>query len=238
MVTVKHKVILEKWFFNHVTFSDCFRPVKYKSCPNNEFKKFFRVRDVYTKIIDLNLSQEEIISGVKKSCMRKINRFEDRLVCCRESDLSFFLELYNNCAKQKGMTFLDHRIFAYKDQIKMTKVVHNDEILSLHMYLLDECRRRARLFKSMTLCVSDQPSSEKRFAGCANRTLLLNDILFFKNAGFAVYDFGGYAFQTESTKLENINKFKDEFGGGLIKEYDIISYPLLLGIKLTNYLKH
>jgi lipid II:glycine glycyltransferase (peptidoglycan interpeptide bridge formation enzyme) len=55
--------------------------------------------------------------------------------------------------------------------------------------------------------------------GRANRLLHWDDICFFKNNGFLIYDMGGYSMDKDNEELQAINKFKEGFGGEIIKEY-------------------
>jgi hypothetical protein len=56
--------------------------------------------------------------------------------------------------------------------------------------------------------------------GRANRYHHWQDIVKFKNLGIATYDLGGwYADTTDPAKI-NINKFKEEFGGELVKHFN------------------
>jgi lipid II:glycine glycyltransferase (peptidoglycan interpeptide bridge formation enzyme) len=46
------------------------------------------------------------------------------------------------------------------------------------------------------------------------------DILYFKANGFKVYDLGGVSMDTTNQDRQAINKFKECFGGILVKEYN------------------
>jgi lipid II:glycine glycyltransferase (peptidoglycan interpeptide bridge formation enzyme) len=55
--------------------------------------------------------------------------------------------------------------------------------------------------------------------GRANRLLHWEDILYFKNQGYEIYDLGGITLDESNKEGQAIAKFKRCFGGTLIKEY-------------------
>ncbi len=79
--------------------------------------------------------------------------------------------------------------------------------------------KRVRLLHSASkiYSITDEPS-EKAMIGRANRLLHFSDMQRFKELGYEIYDFGGYAHQTNDNMLIGINNFKDSFGGQLVEE--------------------
>jgi hypothetical protein len=75
------------------------------------------------------------------------------------------------------------------------------------------------------------PARERSAIGRANRLLHWHDMLFFKNQEVSTYDFGGWYEKKEDPARLNINKFKESFGGEIVKTY-ICEQPLTLKGKL------
>jgi lipid II:glycine glycyltransferase (peptidoglycan interpeptide bridge formation enzyme) len=59
----------------------------------------------------------------------------------------------------------------------------------------------------------------RNLIGRANRLLHWDDILFFKNKKYLIYDVGGISIDTTDKEKQAINKFKSCFGGDMVKEY-------------------
>ena len=60
---------------------------------------------------------------------------------------------------------------------------------------------------------------------------------YFKVHGFSIYDFGGYAYNTQDIQKQGINKFKLSFGGEIVKYYDYQSYLSVLSAVVMNLVK-
>jgi len=67
-----------------------------------------------------------------------------------------------------------------------------------------------------------------------SRLLHFEDMIYFREMGFIMYDFGGYAFNTSDKSLKGINNFKDSFGGELVLESNYESITLWM---IRNLLK-
>jgi lipid II:glycine glycyltransferase (peptidoglycan interpeptide bridge formation enzyme) len=55
--------------------------------------------------------------------------------------------------------------------------------------------------------------------GRANRLLHWDDIRYFKNQGYSIYDLGGISIDVADKERQAINKFKECFGAVQVKEY-------------------
>ena len=58
--------------------------------------------------------------------------------------------------------------------------------------------------------------------------LTVKNIQFFKDEGFSIFDFGGYAKDTEDESLKGINNYKLLFGGKVVEAVGYVSYPYWL----------
>jgi Pyruvate/2-oxoacid:ferredoxin oxidoreductase gamma subunit len=83
--------------------------------------------------------------------------------------------------------------------------------------------------------LSDDPIVNRNFIGRANRFLHFQDMIYFKELGFKIYDLGGYKLNTTRVDLLNVNKFKDGFRGELVEQSHYETYSLVL-MKLIHKL--
>ena len=73
-------------------------------------------------------------------------------------------------------------------------------------------------------CASQRRSADtaaRALVGRANRFLFWSDLLRFKEDGLCVYDFGGWYGGDSDQHLLNINRFKEGFGGQVIKYFKV-----------------
>ena len=90
----------------------------------------------------------------------------------------------------------------------------------IHGYLCDPAESRVILQTSSSWIYSSEGDATLRAQiGRANRMLHIEDMKHFQAKGFAIYDLGGYAYETQDRELQGINRFKDSFWGKLVKLY-------------------
>jgi lipid II:glycine glycyltransferase (peptidoglycan interpeptide bridge formation enzyme) len=229
MISVKVGKTIEKWFSSRLKRSDAIRFIHYKQFVSSPKKLGFIVHHKYTKVINLNQDREEIIGKLSKNCHEKIRKARKKGVSFEvDHDIPSVFLKYNEYAKLKNIRESYPSIDDSDDVFIATKAVYENRDCAIHVYIMDHEIKRVRLYKSMSIFTSDQSSSERNFIGMANRFLHLEGIYYFKNMGFSVYDMGGYAYNTSDSKLQNINHFKDDFGGDLLCETDLVSLPALI----------
>ncbi len=68
--------------------------------------------------------------------------------------------------------------------------------------------------------IPEKDAAENQMLGRANRYHRWQDILKFKSLGVLTYDLGGLYTNPTSQHLLNINKFKDEFGGERVRQFN------------------
>ncbi len=190
--------------------------------------------DFYTKLIDLNKNESEILAGFDKDTSYEIRRAKkDKIYAGTEEDLFSFINFYNKFALTKKLKPIGESIFRYQEHLIVTKAVLDDETLVMHSYLLDDTAKRVRLLHSASLFrLENFDTNKKAVVGRANRFLHAEDMLLFKIHGYKIYDMGGYAFETEDLPLLRINNFKDGFGGELVLESDYWPRTFLLALDL------
>ena len=185
----------------------------------------------YTKLIDI--SSSDYSSQFEKNTNYEIRRASKEDVRCEFSSLiSDFVTFYNIFSASKGLDskVSEMELNSYGDALVITNARNKeDDILVFHSYIVDRQIKRARLLHSASKIYSkEEVLIDKAFIGRVNRFLHSEDMIYFKNEGFATYDFGGYAFETSDTALKGINKFKDNFGGILVEESIYEAYPKVI----------
>lgn len=226
MIYIKNGRILEKWFSEKTSKKDSYKFVHYRQCKNLKNDLFFKRVDFYTKTIDLEIKDNEIFDSFNKNCREKIKRIRNKTNFEVENNIDSFINFYNEFSDLRGRNRLTEKFTSYCRNIIVTKATYDDEVMVMHSYLIDKNIGRVRLLHSVSHFNVLDDSKKRNLIGMLNRYLHFEDMKYFKEQGFNVYDLGGYAYETKSEKLLNINHFKDQFGGTLVRESSYISYPL------------
>lgn len=222
---------------------DVIRYMRFYELPDSVDRKLC---DVYrTPITDLSLSEEQLKAGYSKDVRYEIGRagrenirFEvfDKLNMVTDVQLVREVEQkYFRFCEQINHIELKHNL----DIPEFEKMVENGNILiskaefengwTYHVYQVDG--QNAMLWFSF----SDyrKENANKSMAGWANRGLHHYDILYFKNAGYKLYDWGNI--ESEETPNQ-IDKFKLSFGGEVKSAYCFFVGKSLKG-KLLIFLR-
>lgn len=240
MIITKSR-ITEKWFSKDVSMFDAFRLVIYRQSQNLDNVFGFKREDFYTKIIELRQDLDQIFESIGKNTKYKINRASREGVHFTiEEDLNVFLDFYNEFSRSKSLSTLSKKVLRkYNNNLVVTKATKSkseSENLVMHSYIVDFESKRVRLLHSASLFRTDDKKI-RNLVGMANRFLHFEDMKYFKEHNFKVYDFGGYAYNTVDEQLKNINDFKDSFGATLLHESNYTSWILNIFIKMTKILK-
>jgi lipid II:glycine glycyltransferase (peptidoglycan interpeptide bridge formation enzyme) len=94
----------------------------------------------------------------------------------------------------------------------------DEEPLAYHVIIIAD--GRARLLHSASLFREGQSSEHRHYLGWASRYLHAQNMLYYRRQGYAQYDWGGWYSGTENESLLRVNRFKEEFGGKVVCEYD------------------
>jgi hypothetical protein len=201
--------------------------------------------EFYTILIDLTQPQGQLWEQLGKNNRYKINRatqkdqvqYQSWYQDIPSSILSQFADCYNAIAPAQGLSLLklsQLRQYIQAGVLDISQTALNTgEPLVWHVHYRSS--HRVRLLHSASNR-SDKGNDQQSLIGRANRYHHWQDILRFKEAGITAYDFGGwYAGNTDQKKL-GINRFKEEFGGNIIKNFNG-SYGLTLKGKMYLNLK-
>jgi lipid II:glycine glycyltransferase (peptidoglycan interpeptide bridge formation enzyme) len=182
-------------------------------------------KDFYTLFIDLGKSPEDLFSRFEKNTKYEINRAKNKdgvlvetLNATKEKDA--FYDFYNKFALTKnrepiGTGEIDSLIA--NNMFTLRAASFEGERLIYHSYIT--VNNRARLVQSASLFRASDNSAFRALTGSANRLLHWDDILYFKGQGYKIYDLGGVTPDKSNREGQAITRFKECFGGSLVKEY-------------------
>jgi len=186
------------------------------------------LREVRTLITDLTLSEEEIVAKCQKDCRYQIRRAAREGITAEfktgqeitERDITDFCDFFMEFWKSKGIE--EETYGKYKEEIEtytkegvfaITSAWQGGRVLVYHTYIVGD-----------TFVRSYQSASQFRGEGVnartvsiANRYLHKADMMYFKEMGKTVYDWGGAGLREE---VRNITEFKESFGGEELYYYD------------------
>ncbi|HBN5713163.1 TPA: hypothetical protein L3G43_002463 [Morganella morganii] len=231
MITIKFKYGFIKfkdiWFPHKYSFRDLFGFTSYKG---GNFKNCFGFFKEYKKSVrhDLTVSSDIIWNNIKKNTRYDINKGKQANLLTTFDTIGYmeFINLYNIFLEKKSLSLQPlnlNRLEKYKNNIKITSIFKDDTWLSIHVYLYTE--QYAELLYSIVNIDIDH-----KLTGIANKLLHWNDILYYKNNGISIYDWGGLPMDDS---LPGISKFKLSFGGQEVI-YNIYYSPLY---KFTFFIK-
>lgn len=194
----------------------------------------------YTKLIDL--SNNYFNEFFDKNTIYEIRRAKKEGVFCKTSyNISEFTTFYNQFTHAKKIDGIlsESELAKYGDSLVLRSALSEElNILVYHSYLVDWSIKRVRLLNSASnIYLKSINSAEKAHIGRANRLLHYEDMIFFKESGCQLYDFGGYSMNTSDRSLIGINSFKDGFGGTLIEESNYVSYCQHITNRILIFLK-
>ncbi len=185
-------------------------------------------REFYTILLDLNRDPQELLARMKRDTRYEIRRAgnQDQLTCdwrnARDRQaFQQFCDYYDDFATRKAQPKLNRgwlSLLADDGALRLSRVCDaTGETLVWHAY--HGSSDRATLFYSASLFRKFDSSAMRNKMGRANRFLHWQDMQRFKTEGISVYDFGGWYEGDSDLERLRINKFKEEFGGEIVKNY-------------------
>ena len=184
--------------------------------------------DFYTILVDLTANEVDLLAGISKDTRYEIRRAGNRddLLCdfWRENSHSVtdeFCDFYDKFAQQKNLAKTNRgrmTLLAKSGSLALSRVRNSDDRdLVWHAYFCSS--DRVRLLYSASL-FRNQDKARRSLTGRANRYLHWQDMLRFKSEGAIIYDLGGWYEGNDDEEKLRINKFKEEFGGDIVKTYN------------------
>ena len=192
----------------------------------------------YTKLIDLTQSPNELLGLFNSTTRNEIKRsFRDGSKFSIETNVDPFVDFYNKFARTNNLELISSSYLAsFKNNLFISKGVHDDECLVMHANIMDQDLKRVRILLSVSHFRNVSDSKKRALIGRVNRFLHFKDMIFAKNLNMERYDIGGYALNSENNILQGINKFKDGFGGELKRESNYTPCPIWILRKLKQFM--
>lgn len=192
----------------------------------------------HTVELSLNPDVEALQNNFSTTIRQEIRKAKAEGISCEYDNgkLAFFVEFYNQFAKEKGIyTTTPERVAAMGENFHLSFASFENEIIVSHSYLVDKELKIARLFHSANRRLDEK--YDRKMIGRANKLLTFEDIIHFKNMGIETLDFGGFANNTEDKSLKGINDFKLSFGGKVVECHDYDSLPYFIVKSIFEILK-
>ncbi|GAB6475851.1 hypothetical protein ACTFSJ_28985 [Bacillus cereus group sp. MYBK12-2] len=185
---------------------------------------------------DLTKNEEELFNDISKSTRKRIKQVQknenlQKIILTEPSnqEILLFQNFYNQFAKKKKTHLCSpyhvETLKLLRDQqaliITKIKDVHQQQTLCYRVYAADG--KRAMPFYSVSHYRLTHDTHFRKLVGNVHCLLIWENIIWFKNRGYQIYDSGGL------TKNPNIRNFKLKFGGEIITEYSGYLANSLLG---------
>ena len=221
--------VYENWFQYKYKFSNVWGLNKYWHVKKTDRHPIPAVKEIkHTIELDLGQSLEIITANFSKQIRQQARIAEtEGTTCSFSNDTDRFVEFFNDFAKKKDTNLTSRRrVEELGNGFRISFALNNGELLAAHSYLLDTDAGIVRHYHAATRRLDDQ--IDRNLIGRANKYLTVKNIEFFKDEGFKIFDFGGYAKDTEDESLKGINNYKLLFGGKVVEAVNYLSYPYWL----------
>jgi hypothetical protein len=183
----------------------------------------------HTILIDLRQDLDVLTRKLHKSTAYKIRRAreKDRVTCEATSKVDpelfrAFADLYRKFAADKGLAALDESYLRQLAdlgslELSLARDVNGTAVV-YHAYYRG--RDRTCLLHSVSLHERLADSAARNAVSRANCYLFWCDAIRHREQGMRTFDFGGWYPGNTDESLLDINRFKEGFGGEVVREYD------------------
>lgn len=230
MLLVKRKYTI-KYFATNCNLLDLLGFTKFIQYSGKSYllKKSLNFSTIH---IDLSENMDVLYSSIKKNVRYEIKRAgeRDNLNFEIENNLDLFIDFYNSFSETKPINSIskENLLEVGKNNIKCFKVKQDKDLLAMHLYICDS--NRARLFLSATTT----KNIDKNLIARANKFLHWEELKYFKEKSYKIYDMGGCRVDENEKAITGIGKFKQSFGGIVVYEHQYLSWPLFIVNKIIK----
>jgi hypothetical protein len=183
-----------------------------------------------TQVINLSSPTASLFAELSSNTRYKIRRAEREGICGRlitsptEGDVSEFSDFFDRFATLKALPRSNRkkmRALATASGLLLTRATDaSGTTLVAHAYITDRDSARLRLLYSASHFRASEDTEERNRIGRANRFLHWHEIEQAKKLGFEQYDLGGIPIDQRDPAKNAIARFKSEFGGTHVIEYN------------------
>lgn len=241
MIKYKKRILIfnveETWFTYKYSFWNIFTLNVFMHVKNAENKKILAHKNIsHTIELDLEQDCKSILANFSSQTRNQIKKAEaEGTIFCFHNNTKDFTNFLNDFAIKKN-TYItkEENLLALGNSLILTHAEFDGQILASQSYLVDKELGIVRALHSATKRLDLQ--FDYNLIGRANKYLTYKAIMHFKDMGYKVYDFGGYAKDTNNESLKGINFFKSRFGGRVVPCFNYYSYNYWLLKKLSKIL--
>ncbi len=187
------------------------------------------VRQMHSAVTNLEQDAEAIFAHMKKET-RRLVRYAEKECADRYRQwngdletLDMICDLHDRFAAYKGLARSDRTFLhtaARAGLLEASWVLDADgEPSAWRVYY--QAKPRIRPIRGGSRYFSKENSGGRQAVGRATRYLVWRDMLRFRDAGFTLYDQGGW-YVGPDRALNKVNDFKEEFGVQVVERYDCI----------------
>jgi hypothetical protein len=184
--------------------------------------------EFYTLMIDLTQSEDQIFKAFDRNTRSKINKAEKgdepvfKMIARPSVDeLQAFVAYYNAFAEGKGLEMCFEPILQAcreSGMMSFSQVLRGDEVLVWHAQI--SYGKRVTVTHSASHFRDADDPEARNIVGRANRFNHWQEMVHFKKMGLESYDMGGWYAGESDQSLLMVNRFKEEFGGEKICEFN------------------
>ena len=187
-----------------------------------------------TLLSNLEEDEERILSKFKSNVRNEINRAKkDGCMAIYNIEPKHFLALYNKFATLRNIATVPIDDYeALGENLVLSAALYDREYVAYHAYIVDKEASKVILLHSGTNRLENKDISVAMI-GRANRFLHYQDMLYFKNKGFTLYDWGGVVLKKDE-EYKGIDEFKLSFGGELKETFSSYSFLYWWLLKIVN----
>jgi hypothetical protein len=228
----------QNWFAGDCKISDIFSLNAYLFVKNIKQKRIWGIKKIsYTIENSLLQDMDRVFSGFSATTRYEIRRAEKEGIDCRfHNDIDGFVEFYNKFARERNIPPTSRqRVIEMGDNLKLSFALLNGKILSAHSYIIDKEVGIVRFYQSASVRFDSDFDPTK--IGRSNKLLQYKDMMYFKDQGFKIFDFGGYSENTQNKGLIGINHYKLSFGGKITTCYSCYSVGYFLIMRVAELLE-
>lgn len=220
----------------HVPLIDLFRVSQY-SCYLGKIPKLMIPIRRTTTIIDLNKTDEDILSGFRSNTRNEVRRGIREGVEIDRVEAEQFVDYYNVFAKEKNLPTISlmdiNKWNTSTSEIRLYKAYKEDKVLAMHANIIDKEENIANLLYSAT-CRLNQDVDYK-LIGFANKSLHYLEFIQLRDDGVLKYDFSGVCMDENDKERYNIGLFKRGFGGELQETFSLESVLMFIAEKIKGF---
>ena len=228
--------VYENWFHYKYRLQDVLGLNVYWHVKRQDRTTIPGIKDIsHTIELDLDQDTDTITANFSKQIRQQARVAETEGITCSfdNHETARFVDFFNDFARKKNTSLVSlRRMEEFGDDIKLSFALYNGEVLAAHSYLTDRETGIVRHHHAATRRLDDE--IDRNLIGRANKYLTTRNIFYFKEQGYKIFDFGGYAKDTTDESLKGINNYKLLFGGKVAESVNYYSYGYWLLKKLSK----